>query len=53
MVDCGELMVACVVVKDAPRLDIFFGFRRVRRFLGVLVPIETAKTWVERFERLR
>jgi hypothetical protein len=45
IVDCGELMVACVVVKKcATFFDLFFGCRRVRQFLGASVPKATAKT---------
>jgi hypothetical protein len=36
MVDRGELMVACVVVRNVPRLSVFWGdVDRVSQFVGV------------------
>src|ERR1700710_2322502 len=34
MVDCGAFVVACVVVKNVPRLSVFFGCCRVRQFVA-------------------
>ena len=54
MVDCGELMVVCVVVKNAPwDLDLFLD--AVGGVSGTLFQGNGRdfKLWVERFERFR
>jgi len=51
--DCGEFVVACVVVKKCPGVWISFWRLSEDAVPRRLIPTGTVKIWVERFERLR